>query len=134
MQIMNKSELIERVQNGAKVIVQLKEAEIVSIKKDFFKTSRSGWAGGSYRKFVVNDPVYGSTWFCSSGDQFWDLDVEDKISLKVEVSGVGTPSERYPDPILFAKPLRKSKENTLSVIKGGFANNSQESIDIGINI
>lgn len=130
---MNKSELIERIQNGGQVIIQLKDAKVVSIKKDYFKTSRTGWAGGSYKKFIVQDPVYGTVWFCSSGDFFWNLEVEDRISLKVQASGVGTPTERYPDPILFTKPLRKSKENTLEVVKFN-ASNSIESIDIGINV
>lgn len=131
---MNKSELVNRVQNGNKVIIQLTDAEVVSIKKDHFKTYRSGWAAGSYKKFVVKDPVYGTIWFCSSGDFFWNLDVDDKISLKVTVSGVGTPSERYPDPILFAKPLRKSKDNPVSVVKGYSSPNVEDSVDLGINV
>jgi hypothetical protein len=31
----------------------------------------------------------------------------DKISLKVMISGIGDVSERYPDPILFAKACTK---------------------------
>lgn len=132
---MNRDEVIQKVQNGGRVIVQLTEADVASIKKDYFRTSRSGWAGGAYRKFVVQDPTYGTVWFASSGEWFWNLDVEDRISLKLEISGVGTPSERYPDPILFAKPLRKSRDNPLQVIKGGFqVNNFEGTVDLGINV
>jgi hypothetical protein len=102
---MNRTQLIECIKNGRQVTLQLTDAEVVSIKLDYKPVN-------AYRvcqmyKLVVKDPLLGAVYFSSFSDKFSDISKSDKISLKVTVTGIGDASEKYPDPILFAKALTR---------------------------
>lgn len=110
---MEKSLLVAAVKNGRNVKVALADAEIVFVKREARTLWKGSYAYGvsSYKKFIVKDPVYGSVYFSSSSDKLWNLNKGDKISLEVTFTGVGDPSERYPDPILFAKANTRKRDS-----------------------
>lgn len=62
-------------------------------------------------KIIVKDPVLGSLYFQSTSDKLLNIVRGDKISLVVSLTGVGTPSEKYPDPIIFAKALTRKRDS-----------------------
>lgn len=109
---MKRNELISLVESGRDVTLKLVEAEIVSVKKDFIHM-RPGVGPVGHRftvrtlsvtKIIVKDSELGAIYFSGFSEKLKQLYRGQKISLKVTVTGVGTPSNRYPDPILFAKP------------------------------
>jgi hypothetical protein len=106
--MMNRQELIDNVTSGRQVTIQLTDAEVVSTKRDLRRVNH--YRAANLYKVVVVDPVFGSVFFSSFSDKIGDINRGEKVSLKVTVTGVGEPSERYPDPILFAKPLTRQRD------------------------
>lgn len=88
--------------------MQLTDAKVVSSKRDVRPISH--YRAGTIYKIVVVDPVFGSVFFSSFSDKLAALSVGEQVSLKVTVTGVGDPSERYPEPILFAKPITRQRD------------------------
>lgn len=106
---MNRTELIENVNNGRRVTIMLSGAEVVSAKKELKPINHYRCA--TLYKIVVKDPTYGAIYFGGFSDKLLELFSSGyntaRVSLKVTVTGVGESSDRYPDPILFAKPHLK---------------------------
>lgn len=127
---MDKAKLLETIRRGTEVILEVKDAEVVSIKKDVRHINK--WRACTFLKFVAVDPKLGPVWFSTSADKFWNINLHDKISLKVKVTGVGDPSDKYPDPILFCKPALRG-EKAVEIIRY-YEDTFTESIDIGINV
>lgn len=115
---MTKNELIALVKSGRTVTLNLVEAEIVSVKKDFvILHSKPGQGPGrraaSVTKIIVKDSELGAVYFSGFSEKLKQLYRGHKISLKVTVTGVGDPSNRYPDPILFAKPHTRKGDSVV---------------------
>ena len=102
---MNKNQVIDLINSGKTVTVQLTGAEVVSVKQDYKPINR--FYTGTLYKIVVKDPVLGAVYFGTFSDRLRGVDRGDKISLKVTLTGIGEASERFPDPILFAKPFTR---------------------------
>ncbi len=116
---MMRSELIDVVKSGRTVTIMLTDAEVISVKDGVYfpqnynfryrrswygrSSASSSFSGTSYLKVVVKDPELGVLFFKSYSNKLADLCKGDKVSLKITVTGVGDATERYPDPILFAK-------------------------------
>lgn len=130
---MNRTELIKNVKEGHKVIIQLKDAEVISVKdgvyypsnyNPVYRPSRSWYgrpsvssrSGTRYLKIVVKDPEMGVVFFKTYSSKLFDITKGDKISLKVTVTGVGDATEKYPDPIVFAKVLTL-KRDSFTIVK-----------------
>ena len=112
---MNKrNELIELIKSGKTVTINLNKAEVVFSKRDLKPINH--YCVANLYKFIVKDPVFGSIFFSGFSSKLADLNLGDMISLKVTVTGVGDPSERYPDPIVFAKPHTR-KGDSITVDK-----------------
>ena len=129
--MMNKLDLVANVKNGHTVTIQLKDAEVISVKDGVYypstvyhpryrswygRSSVSTRSGTRYLKVVVKDPELGVLFFKTYSSKLTDLCKGDKISLKVTVTGIGDATERYPDPILFAKAHTR-KGDSLSIDK-----------------
>lgn len=128
---MTRSDLIEKVKSGVTVTIQLQDAEVVSVTygtyfpNHYNPTYRRSWYGRSsvssqsgttYLKVVVKDPVMGAVFFKTYSSKLSDLEKGDKISLKVTVTGVGDATERYRDPIMFAK-VHTRKGDSFTIAK-----------------
>jgi hypothetical protein len=102
---LNRQEVIDHVKNGRTVTLILDAADVVSIKWEPRPVGR--YTVASIGKIVVKHPELGAIYFGTFSSKFDNVRKGDKISLKVMISGVGDVSERYPDPILFAKACTK---------------------------
>lgn len=107
--ISHRQELIDMIKSGKTVTINLTQAEVVSSKRDLKPINH--YRAASLYKIVVKDPVFGSIFFSGFSDKLASIGYGDKVSLKVTVTGVGDASERYPDPILFAKPLTRKGDS-----------------------
>lgn len=105
---MNREQIIATIKSGNTVTIQLSGAKVVSTKRDIRPIGQ--YRAGTIYKIVVVDPVLGSVFFSSFSDKLADINLGEQVSLKVTVTGVGDPSERYPEPILFAKPLTRQRD------------------------
>lgn len=102
---MMRDQVIELINAGKTVTIQLDGAEVVSSKWE--SRSINAYRMASLYKIVVKDPILGTIYFGSFSDKLSQLGRGDKISLKVTLTGVGQATERFPDPILFAKPCTR---------------------------
>lgn len=112
--MITRDKLIEYINNGQEVTIQLVDAEIVSLKEVFVQGNarRAGprwYIPSKTTRIVVKDPVFGTIFFSSFSDKFNTADRGDKISLKVTVTGIGSATQRYPEPMLFAKALTRQR-------------------------
>jgi len=100
--MINRQNLIETVKSGRTVVLQLTNAEVVFRRKDLKPLNH--YSVANLYKVIVKDPTFGTIFFSGFSQKLADIEFGDKVSLKVTVTGVGDPSDRYPEPILFAKP------------------------------
>lgn len=98
---LNRQEVIDHVKNGRTVTLVLDGADVVSIK--WVPKPISHYRVATVGKIIVKHPELGTIYFGTYSSKFDNVRKGDKISLKVMISGIGDASERYPDPILFAK-------------------------------
>lgn len=105
---MNADKIRELVGDGRTVVVMLTNATVVSVKSDFLRL-RSGHITG-VKKFVVKDEILGTIWFSTSSNKLWNMVEGDKITCKATLTGMGKPTPRYPDPMMFAKVNARQKE------------------------
>lgn len=122
------SELVGFTEKNKTVNYELVDAEVVSVKKVV-------WAINHYKvatamKVVVKDSVLGSVFFQTTSDKLYGVNRGDKISLSLTLTGVGTASERYPDPIIFAK-AKTRKRDSVAVTK---AATQPSGDDLSINV
>lgn len=101
---MNRNELVDLIKSGKKVTLNIVQAKVVFAKGDYIPVYRGGHSKMCYvNKIIVDDPTLGSIFFSGFSQKLRAINHGNKISLKVTVTGVGDPSQRYPNPILFAK-------------------------------
>jgi hypothetical protein len=119
------------------VTYSLVDAEVVFVKsytshlfRDLSRANRGMLLRGV--KIIVKDPVLGSVFFQSTSDKFNDVERGDKISLVVTLTGVGTPSEKYPDPIMFAKANTRKRDSVVLTKKDLSAPSADD--DISVNV
>ena len=107
--MMNREDVINAVRDGKRVIIMLNKAEVVMSRSTpmVVKTVTSAMLA----KIIVKDPVFGTVYFSGFSQKLFDMFEKDginaQVSLKVTVTGVGDATDKYPDPILFAKPHLK---------------------------
>lgn len=129
---MNRNELVEFVEQGRRVTIMLDRAEVVSFKKELKPINHYKCA--TLYKIVVKDPTFGTIYFGGFSDRLLELASHrygTLVSLKVTVTGIGTATERYPEPMLFAKPHLK-KGDPLVVDFPVDATN--EGFDLSVNV
>lgn len=130
---MNRDELIKLVKDGKRVVVMLNDAKVVSAKKELKPINT--WHCATLYKFVVKDPVFGTVFFSGFSEKLIEIfgkgygDI--KVSLKVTVTGVGKASDRFPEPMLFAKPNLKRGD---PLIIDCPVDATQEGSDLSINV
>lgn len=126
---MNRTELVDLVKSGRKVTIMLAGAQIVSAKKELRPINHYKCA--TLYKIVVNDPIWGTIYFGGYSGRLHELysqNIGKKVSLKVTVTGIGTPTTRYPEPMLFAKPhLKKSDPFVVDYV-------TTEDFDLSVNV
>lgn len=118
MTMKTKSEIIEILKTPAAgaymanetVDYNLVDAEVV-FRKTYMSMVRVRGIAVTGTKIIVKDPVLGSVYFQSTSDKIRAVGVGDKISLSLTLTGVGTPSEKYPDPIIFAKANTRKRDS-----------------------
>lgn len=140
-----KSEIIEILNNteldGMSIRKKTIEYSIVDAEVVFAKSYTAGlFRAGRYNrgvmvrgvKVIVKDPVLGSVFFQTTSDKLYSVERGDKISLVLSLTGVGTPSEKYPDPIIFAKALTR-KRDSVTISKPDLAAAPSDD-DISVNV
>lgn len=90
------------------VVYELVDAEVVFAKSILKPLNR--YCVVKMNKIIVKDPILGSVFFQSSSEKLQQVSRGDKISLSINLTGVGTPSEKYPDPIIFAKASTRKRD------------------------
>lgn len=134
-----KSEIIEILRtpaSGTKMVYEtfpykLVDAEVVYaqlVTKSLFNTYRTI----TVIKIIAKDPVLGSVFFQTSSDKLFDVARGDKISLSLTLTGVGTPTEKYPDPIIFAKANTRKRDSV--VVNKPAAEPSAVGDDLPVNV
>lgn len=109
--MMNRTELMELLKQGKSVTLMLTDAKIVSLK-DEWKVCKNTTA--LLIKVVAVDPVLGAVYLSGFSEKLRKLEFGSLISLKVTVTGMGDATEKYPDPILFAKPHVRGSDTVVS--------------------
>jgi hypothetical protein len=137
IEILNTTELDGMAIRKKTVEYSLVDAEVVFAKRytnhlfrDLSRANRGRPISGT--KIIVKDPVLGSLFFQSTSDKFLGVERGDTISLVVSLTGVGTPSEKYPDPIIFAKALTRKRDSVLISKKDAATAPSDD--DISVNV
>lgn len=135
-----KSEIIEILRTPASstsmnlyetVKYDLVDAEVLSAKivdKNLYNSYRRI----TVTKIVVKDALLGCVFFQTSSDKLFDVDRGDKISLSLTLTGVGTPTEKYPDPIIFAKANTRKRDSV--VVNKPAAEPSAVGDDLPVNV
>lgn len=107
---MNRDEVIKLVKEGKRVVIMLDAADVVMCKSTPMPLKNMSGAA-PLAKIIVKDPKFGSVYFSGFSNKLFDMFTKDginaQVSLKVTVTGVGDPNEKYPEPMLFAKPHLK---------------------------
>lgn len=98
---MNKAQIVEALKSGKSVTVNIEAAKVVWV--DGILKPISHYRTAYLTKIIVVDKDLGSIFFSGFSDKLRALDKGEKVSLKLTITGLGTPSEKYPDPIMFAK-------------------------------
>lgn len=136
IEILNTTEL-----DGMAIRKKTIEYSIVDAEVVFAKSYTAGlFRAGRYNrgvmvrgvKVIVKDPVLGSIFFQTTSDKLYSVERGDRISLVLSLTGVGTPSEKYPDPIIFAKALTR-KRDCVHISKPGVAAAPSDD-DISVNV
>lgn len=144
--MMNRSELMELVKSGKMVTIMLTDAKVVSVKTDW-KVCRAPArpaTSGFYHdptpqygrtaelfKIVVVDPLLGAIYFSGFSEKLRRVEYGSLISLKVTVTGMGDATEKYPDPILFAKPHLRGSD---TITSKPAADTLAGDVDISVNV
>lgn len=135
-----KSEIIEILRTPASstsmnlyetVKYDLVDAEVLSAKivdKNLYNSYRRI----TVTKIVVKDALLGCVFFQTSSDKLFDVARGDKISLSLTLTGVGTPTEKYPDPIIFAKANTRKRDSV--VVNKPAAEPSAVGDDLPVNV
>lgn len=128
---MNRNELIDTVQNGRQVVIMLDGAEVVSAKKQLKPINH--YSVATLYKIIVKDPTFGVIYFSGFSAKLLEMFSHNsvKVSLKVTVTGVGEPSDRYPEPILFAKPHLKKGDPLVIDMP---IDTTEQGYDLSINV
>ena len=107
--MMNREDVMNAVKEGKRVIIMLNKAEVVMSRS--MPMAVKGVASANLAKIIVKDPVFGTVYFSGFSQKLFDMFEKDginaQVSLKVTVTGMGDATDKYPDPILFAKPHLK---------------------------
>lgn len=107
---MNREELIKLIKEGKRVVIMLERAEVVMCRSTPMPLKNMKGAA-PLAKIIVKDPKFGTIYFSGFSDKLFQMFTKDginaQVSLKVTVTGVGDPTEKYPDVMLFAKPNLK---------------------------
>lgn len=106
---LNRQEVIDHLRKGRSVTLILDSADVLSVKWEPRPVNR--YAVASIGKFVVKHPELGTIYFGTFSSKFDNVRKGDKISLKVMINGIGDVSDRYPDPILFAKACTRKGDS-----------------------
>lgn len=110
----------------------LVDAEVVSVKiidKNLYNSYRRI----TVAKIVVKDALLGCVFFQSSSEKLFEIERGDKISLSLTLTGVGNPTEKYPDPIIFAKANTR-KRDSVAVKKPATAAPSAVDDELPVNV
>lgn len=107
--MISRQQMLDYLKQGREVTVELTNAQVVSVKSELRPISHYRCA--TLTKIIVRDEVLGSIYFGGFSDKLRSINYGNKVSLKVKVTGVGDATERYPDPILFAKPLTRKGDS-----------------------
>ena len=107
--MISRQQMLDYLKQGREVTVELTNAQVVSVKSELRPISHYRCA--TLTKIIVRDEVLGSIYFGGLSDKLRSINYGNKVSLKVKVTGVGDATERYPDPILFAKPLTRKGDS-----------------------
>lgn len=126
--MMNRSELMELVKSGKMVTIMLNDAKVVSLK-DEWKVCKNTTA--LLTKIVVVDPLLGAIYFSGFSEKLRRVEYGSLISLKVTVTGMGDATEKYPDPILFAKPHLRGSD---TITSKPAADTLAGDVDISVNV
>lgn len=107
--MMNREDVMNMVKDGKRVVIMLNKAEVVMSRSTPMVVK--GVTSAMLAKIIVKDPVFGTVYFSGFSQKLFDMFEKDginaQVSLKVTVTGVGDATDKYPDPILFAKPHLK---------------------------
>lgn len=126
--MMNRTELMELVKSGKMVTIMLNDAKVVSLK-DEWKVCKNTTA--LLTKIVVVDPLLGAIYFSGFSEKLRRVEYGSLISLKVTVTGMGDATEKYPDPILFAKPHLRGSD---TITSKPAADTLAGDVDISVNV
>ena len=87
--------------------VSLNNAKVVkrTLAPNLFKKFNE-WKNVDIVKVVLLDPKLGATFISGTSTQIHNLHRDDTVSGEINITGVGDPSEKFPEPILFAKLIR----------------------------
>lgn len=107
--MMNREDVMKMVKDGKRVVIMLNKAEVVMSRSTPMVVK--GVTSAMLAKIIVKDPVFGTVYFSGFSQKLFDMFEKDginaQVSLKVTVTGMGDATDKYPDPILFAKPHLK---------------------------
>lgn len=107
--MMNREDVMNMVKDGKRVVIMLNKAEVVMSRSTPMVVK--GVTSAMLAKIIVKDPVFGTVYFSGFSQKLFDMFEKDginaQVSLKVTVTGMGDATDKYPDPILFAKPHLK---------------------------
>lgn len=107
--MMNRTDLMQMVKEGKRVVIMLNKADVVMSRSTPMPVK--GVSSAMLAKIIVKDPVFGAVYFSGFSQKLFDMFEKDginaQVSLKVTVTGIGQPTEKYPEPMLFAKPHLK---------------------------
>ena len=101
-----KNKLMELLDNNKTITINLKDVEIIFLSEELKQISMSASRAFWMTKIIVKDENLGNIFLSSFSQKFKTLSKGQKISLTVTVTGKGQPSQKYPDPLLFAKAKR----------------------------
>jgi hypothetical protein len=108
--MMNRDEVMKLVKEGKRVVIMLDRADVVMCKSTPMLI-RGQMRSAMLAKLIVKDSNFGTVYFSGFSEKLFDMFTKDgvnaQVSLKVTVTGVGDPNEKYPEPMLFAKPHLK---------------------------
>lgn len=126
--MISRQQMLDYLKQGREVTVELQNVEVVFVKTELRPISHYRCA--RLTKVIVRDVALGSIYFGGFSDKLQSINRGDKVSLKVKVTGVGDATEKYPDPILFAKPLTRKGDSVK--VEAPAANTEENGLSINI--
>lgn len=107
--MMNRDDLIKMIKEGKRVVIMLNKADVVMSRSHPMALKNNQVA--DLAKIVVKDPIFGAVYFSGFSEKLFKMFARDginaQVSLKVIVTGMGQPTDKYPEPMLFATPHLK---------------------------